>query len=81
MGQHMHLKVNRFIKWLILTVIAIVTLVIVALTVSPWPSAYLVSRLFSGPVVIQDATSYDVVNNMLLFKKIYFTRHPNQKIH
>lgn len=65
----MHLKVNRFIKWLILTVIAIVTLVIVALTVSPWPSAYLVSRLFSGPVVIQDATSYDVAKQHVIIQK------------
>lgn len=70
-------KILKIITWLVGILIGAALIVFIAFQVSPRPSAYLIGRMFNGPVKITDEQSYNqaLKNVSVLENEIYPSAH------
>lgn len=52
-------KIKKCLKWFGILLTAMVIIVTIAVTTSPWPSAYVIGRMFNGPVKITDKEVFE----------------------
>ncbi|CUR63563.1 alpha/beta hydrolase [Leuconostoc gasicomitatum] len=52
-------KIKKYLKWFVILLSTVIIIVTIAFTVSPWPSAYVIGRMFNGPVKITDKSVFE----------------------
>lgn len=55
-------KLKHVMGYLLALMITMLILVILLATISPWPSAYIIGRMFNGPVKITDKKAYNTAS-------------------
>lgn len=69
-------KIRRWLFWLVVSLLVIILTTLLAFSLSPRPSAYLIKRMFDGPVTITDKSAFQSASkNVTVTSNVVYPSH------